>query len=346
MKKRLLIVVLISLAISGCMDKGPSGKLLSAEEIKTLSIKSAYNLSSYSLTRSLNQTLKINIHRNDVTEENVTAILEKVDMVVSVNLTDFKAVTNGSTTNIIEIPGKAVNVSSSRATLYQVGNLTYRKEKNGKWVHLKDSRPTETIWGKGNNSQVKALAEKINHSQAEIVGSEKIGEEDTYILKIATVEGDYDNLRNTAFSIAAKLTKYPSLVPAINITELNNTLQMEKLVWISKDTYLPVKYYSNMSFKMTTAIVGGRDPKTGQMKRFNQSVRMGEISVHLATVDLYYDFNKQVDINPPKDSLKTASINPTQIQIAPNNEEKPHYYYENRRRLQPQIVDYKLPEKL
>jgi hypothetical protein len=332
MKELLLIIVLISLAISGCMDKGPSGKLLSAEELKTLSIKSADNLSTYSLTRSVNQTLQLNMHRSNATEGNVTTLLESIEKIVSVNLTDLKAVTNVSTKNIIEIPGKAANTSSLRGIAYQIRNSTYVSETNGKWIHLKDTRPAEMIWGNGNNSEVKALAEKINQSQIEIVGSEKIGGEDTYKLKIIKGSDDSQNLYKTAFSIAAKLTKYPSLVPSVNTTELNNTIQMEKLVWISKSAYLPVKYYSSMSFKMTPVIVGGRDPKTGQIKRFNQSVRLGEVSVDLATTDLYYDFNKQVDINPPDEALKTALINPTQIQTTPKAEEKPHYYYENRRR--------------
>lgn len=332
MKKILLIIVLIVLAVSGCMEKGSSGKLLSAEELKMLSIKSADNLSTYGLTCSVNQTLQLNMHRSDATGGNVTTLLENIENIVSVNLTDFKAVTDVSTKNIIEIPGKAANTSYSRDIAYQIGNSTYVSEKDGKWIHLKDPRPAETIWGKGNNSEVKALAEMIDQSKIEIVGSEKIGGEDTYKLRIITGRDDYQNLYKTAFSIAAKLTKYPSLVPSINTTELNKTSQMEKLVWISKDAYLPVKYYSSMSFKMTPVIVGGRNPKTGQTKRFNQSVRLGEVSVDLKTVDQYYDFNKQVDINPPGEALKTALINPTQIQIAPKAVEKPHYYYENRQR--------------
>jgi hypothetical protein len=92
---------------------------------------------------------------------------------------------------------------------------------------------------------------------------------------------------------------------------------MEKLVWISKATYLPVKYQSIMSFKMTPLIIGGMDPKTGQMKRFNQSVRLGEVSVDLETTDLYYDFNKSIEINPPEEALKIAPISSVKVQSAP-----------------------------
>jgi hypothetical protein len=202
--------------------------------------------------------------------------------------------------------------------VYQVGNSTYVKDQNGKWTHILDPRSSEAIWGKGNNNKVKALAETINMSQAEAVGSENIEGIDTYKLKITNGSADYGNLYNTAMGIAAELIQYPKFMPSINRTELNKTGVMEKLVWISKTTYLPVKYQSSMSFKMTPVIIGGMDPKTGQMKRFNQSVRLGEVSVDLETTDLYYDFNKSIEINPPEEALKIAPISSVKVQSASN----------------------------
>jgi hypothetical protein len=312
LKKLLLVIVLLVLAISGCMEKGPSGKGLSVEEIKTLSVSSADNLSTYSLRHSVDQILKSNAPGSNETRGNLTTILESVS---SVNLTAYQAMTNRSTKTILEIPGKAGNTSLSQITVYQFGNLTYIKD-NGKWISLREKRPTEAIWGSGNISQVKALAKKINQSQAEIVGSEKIGGEDAYELKISFAGDDYHNLNDTAYSIAAKLIKNPLLVPFINTTELNKTSRLEKLVWISKETYLPLKYYSSMSFKMTPVIVGGRDAATGRLMRLNQSVSLGEISVDLVTTDLYQDFNQPVEIKLPED-LKAATVNPTQLQVAP-----------------------------
>jgi sensor c-di-GMP phosphodiesterase-like protein len=91
---------------------------------------------------------------------------------------------------------------------------------------------------------------------------------------------------------------------------------MEKLIWISKETYLPTKYQSSLSFDMTPIIIGGMDPNTGNMIRFNQSMRLGEISVNIETTDAYTGFDTPLQIAPPEEALKAESISPSQIQLA------------------------------
>jgi hypothetical protein len=283
-------------------------------DLKTLSIKSADNLSSYSLKRSVTQTIKLNAVGINATPENATTITESTESIASVNLSSYQASASSSTKSVVQKPGQAANSSTKQADVYQIGNSTFVKDQNGKWTHILDPRSAEAFWGQGNNNYVQTLTEMINNSQAETVGSENIEGIDTYKLKIITGSGDYNNLLNIAFGIAAKLTRYPEFTPSINRTELNKTFVMEKQVWISKDTYLPVKYQSSMSFKMTPVIVGGMDSKTGKMNKFNQSVRMGDVSVGLETTDLYYDFNKPIEIIPPEEALKTTPISSAKIQ--------------------------------
>jgi hypothetical protein len=322
MKKLLLVLVLIAVAVSGCMEKSPSGTgTIGAEknvgDIKTLSIKSADNLSSYSMKSSVTQTMKLNAVGINATPENATIITESTETIASVNLSGYQASASSSSKKVVELLGKATNSSKTQLDVYQIGNSTYIKDQNGRWTHILDPRSAEAIWGQGNDNKVKTLAEMINKSPAEIVGSENIEGIDTYKLKIINGSADYDNLYNTAIGIAAQLTQYPKFMPFINRTELNKTGVMEILVWISKDTYLPVKYQSSIGFKMTPFIVGSMDSKTGQMKRFNQSVRLGEVSVDLETTNLYYDFNKSVEINPPEEALEIAPISSAKIQGAP-----------------------------
>jgi len=316
MNKILLVLVLIAVAVSGCMERSPSGTGAekSAEELKTLEIKSAENLSSYSLKSSMVQTMKLNAVGINATPENATTIMESAETMASVNLSGFKATATGSTKTTVRMPGQAENTSTTHAAVYQIGNSTYVKNDAGNWTHLIDPRSAEAIWGQDNNNQVKALAEEINKSQLESVGSESVDGTDAYKLKIITSSDDFDSLYNTAFGIAAQLTQYPMLMPSINRTEFNKTSAIEKYVWISKDTYLPVKYQSSSSFNMTPELIAGMDPTTGQMKMFNQSVRLGEISVSIETSDLYYDFNKQTDIVLPSEALQAVPIRPTQLQ--------------------------------
>jgi len=102
-------------------------------------------------------------------------------------------------------------------------------------------------------------------------------------------------------------------MPQIDRAELNETGKIEKSIWISKSTYLPVKYHSLMSFTVTPSIVGALDINTSQMTMFNESIGMGAIDVRIETSDVYYDFDKQVGIAPPAEALEAPVIRPIQI---------------------------------
>lgn len=158
------------------------------------------------------------------------------------------------------------------------------------------------------------MAEMFNQSTAEEAGSETVNGEDTYKLKIVTGSADYDNLYDTASGIAAQLTQYPMYMPAINKTELNETGKIEKTIWISKSTDLPVKYQSLTSFQMTPEIIGELDISTSQMKMYNQSRALPPVSVSIETIDLYYDFDKPVEVTLPAEALSANVVRPTQIQ--------------------------------
>lgn len=310
MKRWLMAMVLFALALSGCVEKGPN-----AEEIKTLAIKSADNLSAYSLQSSVNQSLTLKGAAN-ATLSNATRIMESFETEGSVDLAANKRKIIVSYKSQIEVPGEPANTTSSQAIMYQMGNSTYVTEDDGSWTHLLDPRPAETIWGAGANNQVKALAESINQSSLEILGSEKIDGQDCYKVRIKTGAGDLYDIYNLAFSVAIKLIEYPPLVPSLNSTELNESSKIEKLVWISKDNYLIRKYQNLMSFKMTPFLIGSLDPATGQMKRFNQSIRLGETDVSIETVDRFFDFNQPMQIAPPEEALKAPPRSPSAMPTA------------------------------
>lgn len=312
MKRWLMVMVLFALALSGCVEKGPN-----AEEIKTLAIKSAENLSAYSLQSSVNQSLTLKGPGDaSATSSNVTHIMESFETAAYVDLAAYKIQVVGSTKSQVEVPGEAANITSSQATIYQIGNSTYVKEDDGSWTHLLDPSPVETIWGAGTNNQVKALAESINQSSLEIVGSEKIDGQDCYKVRIETGASELYDIYNIAFSVAIKLVEYPPLVPSLNSTDLNESSKIEKLVWISKDNYLIRKYQNLMSFKMTPILIGSLDPATGQMQRFNQSIRLGETDVSIETVDRFFDFNQPMKIAPPEEALKAPPRSPSPMPTA------------------------------
>jgi hypothetical protein len=82
--------MLIAVAFSGCTEKGPSVADKSAAQLKTLSIASAENLTSYSIKSSVTQTLKLNSGGN-ATAEKLTTITENAETVAVVNLSSYAA---------------------------------------------------------------------------------------------------------------------------------------------------------------------------------------------------------------------------------------------------------------
>jgi hypothetical protein len=311
MKRWLILPVLLALALSGCVSQGPN-----VEEIKTLAIKSANNLSSYSLQSSVNQSLTVTDLGANGTAANITHIIESYDTAASVDLAAYKIHVLGSTKSQVRVPGMPSNITSSEVAVYQIGNSTYIKEDDGSWTHLQDPSPVEVIWGAGTNNQVKALANSLNQSSLEIVGSENIDGQDCYKISIKTGANELYDIYNLAFSVAIKLVQYPPLVPSLNSTELNESAKIEKLVWVSKDNYLIRKYQNLMSFKMTPVLIGSLDPATGQMQRFNQSIRLGETDVSIQTVDRFFDFNQPVQIVPPEEALKAPSLSSSSMPTA------------------------------
>ena len=313
--KRLLMIILIlaALAISGCMESQDQPEK-SIEELKVLSLSAAENLTSYSLQSTMSRTRTLNAIGANATAENATIIKEGAQTTAIVNLSGQQAHARGSTTIEAEQPGLEKNTTTTEADVYQLGNSTYILE-SGNWTRLLDPRTAEEIWGLGRNNQVMSMAETFNLSQVELAGSENIDGTDAYKLRIVTAEAENnDAIYDSAFSMAASLVSYPMLMPSVNRTELNETGMVEKTLWISKSTYLPVKYQSKMGYTMTPMIIGGLDINTSQMTMFNESIEMGAVEVSVETTDTYYDFDKQLTITPPAEALDAVVIRPVQIQ--------------------------------
>lgn len=312
MKRLLVALILIAVAISGCTEKGPSVADESAEELKNLSISSAGNLSSYSLKSTLTSTWKLHSGNNTTTEK-LNTFTEDVETAAAVDLQGLKVHANSSTKNMLEAPDLPANVTTTNVDFYLIGNSTYMDDGSGNWTHLVDPRLAEEVWGPDRNNQIKALAGTFNLSTTEEISTESVNGEEAYKLKIVPGNEDNISLFNTAFAIAAKVTQYPLFLPSLNRSELNETGKMEKTIWISKSTYLPVKYESTMSFTMTPELIGAVDPSSGKATMFNQSVQLGAISVAIKSTDLYYDFDRSLDITPPMQALSSPAITPQDL---------------------------------
>jgi len=314
MKRLLLVLMLIALAISGCTEKGPQVAGKSTEELKNLSISSAENLSSFALESSMSQVWTLSAGPNATAEQEAT-IAESAEMHSTVNLTGQEVHATGSTKSSMKTESEPEISNSTKTEVFLIGNSTYVWEEGRNWTHLVDPRSPQEVWSANNNNNVLSLARSFSLSRTEDLGDEEVNGEQAYKLLIVPGKEDNITLFNTAFSVAAKIVQYPMNFPSFNSTELNETSKMEKTIWISKSTYLPVKYESTMSFTITPEIIGGMDLESGQMTMYNESIKLGRISVSVETSDIFSDFNTPKSIALPEEATKSQAISPASLQV-------------------------------
>lgn len=319
MKRLLLVLMLIAVAISGCTEKGPGVAEKSPEDLKNLSASSAENISSFALESIVSQVWSLDAGPNATAEEKAT-ISESAEMHSSVNMTGQEVHATGSTKSSIKTDSQPESSNSTKTEVFLIGNSTYVWEEGKNWTHLVDPRSPQEVWSANNNNHVLSMARSFGLAETEDMGREDVNGEGAYKLRIVPGEEDNVTLFNTAFSVAAKIVQYPMNFPSFNMTELNETAKMEKTIWISKSTYLPVKYKSTMSFTITPEIIGGMDLKSGQMTMYNQSTRLGQISVSVETTDIFSDFDKTESIALPEEALEAEAISPLSLQ-APSGEQ-------------------------
>lgn len=321
----LIILLLVAVAISGCMEKGPGGPdgrgtNISVSGIKALSIQSADGLSSYRLKTTTTENTIVDPFQIDVSPRvhglgtgslqivwkgRVTNETAEID--TDMDLSGHRASIKGTATSTVKAEDQPEETKIVQTDIYQIGNITYLKMDGGNWTGIISPLPSESLWEHERNNHILAMAESINSSQVEVIGIEMVDGNETYKLEILATDSDYENLYTAAHGLADQLTQYPQFMPSIKRSEFNESVVTEKQIWISKETYLPVKYQSKMGFKLTPYIIGALDPDTSLMKMFNQSVRLGEVSVITETTEIYYDFNRSMEISPPKEALQALA---------------------------------------
>jgi hypothetical protein len=311
MKRLLIVLILVFVALSGCIQKGQK-----AEDIKTLALKSASNLSSYSFTFDQKQIENIKgiNKQNGTYDANATSRSAKVNIDGSVDLARRKAMANHSTKMNLTGPGGISQEKDAKGTEYNIGNTTYTKMDQENWTQLKDPTSEMELWSNNRYNAIASrmpfqlLLESINESNLEVIGEDKIDGYDTYKLKATIDNSTYYQMAHGIISNAI----FP-FVAKINSSDLNKNSSMETIIWIEKGTYLPRKYENHINIKVIPEIIGLFDPTKGQVAMLNRSIKPAEVSVESSTMEHYYDFDISKDIIPPKQALETEPIIPTPI---------------------------------
>lgn len=306
MKRLILALAIITVALSGCTEKTPS-----SEAIKNSLNNSAANLSAYSFTISDNQTGSIrDLVRNNITNSyNTTSRSDDTKVTAAIDLAGRKAEANVSTRTIIKGSTGSPIVGNSESTEFNVGNFTYIFQ-NGNWTQLKAPESAEAIWARGSFDLMKSRAISISRTQAEVIGSESVDGKDCYKLRLTL---DNQTYLGTEYNLLVRAL-YP-FVPEANQTDLLKSSKNENTAWVEKDNNLLKKYQHTMNIQMVPNIIGVVNNQ-GNIQKLNQTMKLVEVTLASDSTETYTDYNKPVVIIVPKAALNATLIVASPIQAA------------------------------
>jgi len=265
MKEYLLTLTLISVAISGCMDKE-----LDAKDLKTLMANSGKNLDSYRFVTKTVQEIKSMENSTEISALEIKSLEEG-----AVNLT---AQNMSISTRKSAISGSEA-LSSMQQEVYVIRDMA-KVKLDGNWSQaaLQDAK---YFWALQNVAEKQDML--LNSSQLVLSGSEMIEGQDCIRIEVIPDRKAYESVL---------FEQLGSILPLayMNLTKLYENSTVNWTLWVSKDDSLPRKENVNMAFSVTSEMMELPDD---QIKDFM-------LAIDLNTTTLYMDYNQPLVITLPE----------------------------------------------
>ncbi len=275
MKKLLLLLALMVVAFSGCVEEKPS-----PEELKAMMIESVEDIETAAFSVDMDQTIKV-INNSEKNRSLRTMTFETSSAGSGVlNVTARAMKMTMITTTSSEETGEIV----SEMEMYMKGDTMYTNV-DGNWTRMPGM--PEEMWDQQN--QVKTQAELLNASQIELAGSEKVNGEAAYKVKVVPDTETFTMILNQ------QMGSMPFY--AMNMTEIFEESDMEWTTWISKKSHLPLKNHVSMDLTMTADMMGLPVNEMGDL----------EMEIESDSTVVYSDYNVPVEIVVPEEAMAAPS---------------------------------------
>ncbi len=265
MKKNLLILVLIVVALSGCVDKE-----LDSKDLKTLMSNSGKNLDSYRFATETVQEIK----SMDNSTEASTLVIKSLDK-GAVNLT----AQNMSISTSKSASSGPESLQSTQQEVYVIRDIA-KVKLDGNWSQaaLQDA---EYFWALQNVAEKQEML--LNSSQLVLSGSETIEGLDCIRIEVIPDRKAYESVL---------FEQLGSMLPLayMNLTKLYKSSTVNWTLWVSKDDGLPRKENVNMVFSVTSEMMQLPD---NQIKDFM-------LKIDLNTTTLYMGYYQPLLITLPE----------------------------------------------
>jgi hypothetical protein len=275
MKKLLLLLALMVVAFSGCVEEKPS-----AEELKAMMIESVEEIETASFAVDTDQTIKV-INNSETNRTLRTMTFETRSVGEGVlNVTDRAMKMTMTTATSSEETGEIV----SEMEMYMKGDTMYTNI-DGNWTKMPGM--PEEMWDQQN--QVKTLAELLNASEIELVGSEKVNGEDAYKVKVVPDTETFTMILNQQLGSMPLYT--------MNMTEIFEESEMEWTTWISKESHLPLKNQVALDLTLTADMMGLPVGEMGDV----------EMEIESDSTVIYSNYNEPIVIEVPEEAMAAPS---------------------------------------
>ena len=138
---------------------------------------------------------------------------------------------------------------------------------------------------------VKAQTELYNNSEFELMESEKVNGENAYKLKVIVDADTFARVMEEQMGSIMSLQ-------FMNLSELFKVTDMEQIIWISKESKMPLKASVEMTVSLTPEILGVSRELVGDV----------DMEVDVKSTVTYSDYNEPVDIVLPPEAENAPSL--------------------------------------
>ena len=275
MKKLLLLLALMIVAFSGCVEEKPS-----PEELKAMMIESVEKVETATFTMDMDQSIKM-VNHSETNRTLRTMNFETIsegEGVLNVSARAMKMTM--TTTTISDETGEV----ATEMEMYMKNDTVYTNV-DGNWTRMPGM--PEEMWDQQN--QVKVQAELLNASEIELAGSDKVNGEAAYKVRVVP------DMETFTMILNQQMGSMP--LYAFNMTEIFEESEMEWTTWISTESHLPLKVQMSMELTLTSDLM---NLPVGEMNDI-------EMEIKSESTVVYFDYNEPVDIVVPEEAMAAPS---------------------------------------
>jgi len=265
MKNLLLTLVLIVVALSGCVDKE-----LDTKDLKTSMANSGKNLDSYRFVTETVQEIKSMENSTEVSTLRIKSLDEGAVNLTAQNMSISTSKSASSGSEALPSMQQEVYVIRDMAKVKLDGNWSQAALQDAKY-----------FWALQNVAEKQDMM--LNSSQLKLSGSEMIEGQDCSRIEVIPDRKAYESVL---------FEQLGSVLPLayMNLTKLYKSSTVNWTLWVSKDDGLPRMENVRMAFSMTPEMMELPDD---QIKDFL-------MKIDLNTTTQYMDYNQPLVIKLPE----------------------------------------------